>query len=139
MAYVGQPIPSTITRMSPIKVSDGKSVNVTVPTKTGVVAGNFYIIDGFFGAAWQTVDAASNTAGTQIALQLEACEYVTGQIDTTRPFTLGSDLYFDSAKKVFTDQKPSAGLLVGRVSMAKTQTNVIQFIRYQHATNVAAV
>lgn len=86
MAYMGQPVPSTVTSISQIKVSDGKSVDVTVPAKTGTVAGNFYVLDGFFGVVLKTIKAEDNTAGETVALQLEACEYVTDQIDTKQTF-----------------------------------------------------
>lgn len=50
MAYMGQPVPSTVTSISQIKVSDGKSVEVTVPAGSGTVAGNFYVLDGFLAS-----------------------------------------------------------------------------------------
>ncbi len=137
MAYMGQPVPSIVTSISQIKVSDGKSVEVTVPAGTGTVAGNFYVLDGFFGVVLKTIKAEANTAGETVALQLEACEYVTDQIDTKQIFAKGSDLYFDTKNNVFTDQKV-AGYLVGKVTVAKDAANTIQFIRYQQVTASAA-
>ena len=133
MAYIGQPVPSTVTSISQLKISDGKSVDVTVPKSTGTVAGNFYVLDGFFGVALKTIKAEENTAGETIALQLEACEYITDQIDTKQTFVKGADLYFDTKNNVFTDQKVT-GYLVGKVSAAKDAANTIQFIRYQQVT-----
>lgn len=133
MAYMGQPVPSTVTSISQIKVSDGKSVDVTVPANTGTVAGNFYVLDGFFGVVLKTIKAEDNTAGETVALQLEACEYVTDQIYTKQTFAKGADLYFDTKNSVFTDQKV-AGYLVGKVTVAKDAANSIQFIRYQQVT-----
>ena len=133
MAYIGQPVPSTVTSVSQLKISDGKSVDVTVPKSTGTVAGNFYVLDGFFGVALKTIKAEENTAGETIALQLEACEYITDQIDTKQTFAKGADLYFDTKNNVFTDQKVT-GYLVGKVSAAKDAANTIQFIRYQQVT-----
>lgn len=137
MAYMGQPVPSTVTSISQIKVSDGKSVEVTVPAGTGTVAGNFYVLDGFFGVVLETIKAENNTAGETVALQLETCEYVTDQIDTKQTFSKGADLYFDTKNNVFTDQKVT-GYLVGKVTVAKDAANAIQFIRYQQVTASAA-
>lgn len=133
MAYIGQPVPSTVTSISQLKISDGKSVDVTVPASTGTIAGNFYVLDGFFGVALKTIKAEENTAGETIALQLEACEYITDQIDTKQTFAKGADLYFDTKNNVLTDQKVT-GYLVGKVTAAKDAANTIQFIRYQQVT-----
>ena len=101
MAYMGQPVPSTVTSISQIKVSDGKSVDVTVPAKTGTVAGNFYMLDGFFGVVLKTIKAVDNTAGETVALQLEACEYVTDQI------LAKENMDGDSINKVIIPQIPT--------------------------------
>lgn len=130
MAYKGQPIPSTVLPITQIKISDGKSVDVTVPASNGVQAGEFCVVDGFFGVALQTVDKDSNTNGILIALQIEQAEYITGQIDTSKTFEKGSELYFDPATKKFTDDKVSGAFFIGRVSYAKDSNNIIQFILY---------
>lgn len=131
MAYKGQPIPSTVLPITQIKISDGKSVDVTIPASNGVQAGEFCVVDGFFGVALQTVDKDSNTNGTLIALQIEQAEYITGQIDTSKTFEKGSELYFDPATKKFTDDdKVSGAFFIGRVSYAKDSNNIIQFILY---------
>lgn len=128
MAYIGQPVPSTVISISQLKVSDGKSVEVTVPAGTGVTAGDFCVLDGFFGAVLKTIKAENNTNGETVALQIENCEYISSQIDTKQTFAKGADLYFDTSKKVLTDQKV-AGYLVGKVTVAKDAANTIQFIR----------
>ena len=134
MAYTGQPTPSTVVNIGQLKVSDGKSVDVTVPAAAGTVAGAFCVLDGFFGLALQTIVAAENTAGATIALQIEQAEYVTDQIDTAKTFKKGATLYFDPAKSVFTDDsKVSGAFVVGRVSEAKSAENTIQFILYPQA------
>ena len=137
MAYKGQPIPSTVLPITQIKISDGKSVDVTVPASNGVQAGEFCVVDGFFGVALQTVDKDSNTNGTLIALQIEQAEYITDQIDTTKTFTKGAALYFDPSSKKFTDDKVSGAFLVGRVTSTKDSNNVIQFILYPQNTEAA--
>ena len=131
MAYQGQPIPSTTLPISQIKISDGKSVDVTVPASTGVEAGEFCVIDGFFGVSLQKVNKDENTNGTLIALQTEQAEYITTQIDTSKAFAIGSALYFDSATKKLTDDSSVSGaILVGRITSAKDKNNVIQFVLY---------
>lgn len=131
MAYQGQPIPSTVLPISQIKISDGKSVDVTVPASTGVEAGEFCVIDGFFGVSLQKVNKDENTNGTLIALQTEQAEYITTQIDTSKTFAIGSALYFDSATKKLTDDSSVSGaILVGRITSAKDKNNVIQFVLY---------
>lgn len=131
MAYQGQPIPSTTLPISQIKISDGKSVDVTVPASTGVEAGEFCVIDGFFGVSLQKVNKDENTNGTLIALQTEQAEYITTQIDTSKTFAIGSALYFDSATKKLTDDSSVSGaILVGRITSAKDKNNVIQFVLY---------
>jgi len=130
MAYQGQPIPSTVVNISQIKISDGKSVDVTVPAGQGVEAGKFYVIDGFFGAVLKTVKAADNAAGETVAIQIEQCEYITDQIDTAKAFAMGSELYFNPTTGKFTDTSAAGVFFVGRVSAAKDAANTIQFIRY---------
>ena len=131
MAYIGQPIPSTLVDIGQLKVSDGKSVDVTVPAAAGTVAGAFCVLDGFFGLALQTIVAAENTAGATISLQIEQAEYITDQIDKTKAFVKGAALYFDPSKGLFTDDATVSGsFMVGRVSDAKSAENTIQFILY---------
>lgn len=136
MAYIGQPIATTVTHISQLKVSDGKSVQVTVPANSGVEAGNFYLIDGFFGAVLKTVKAEDNTAGTKVALQLEPCEYITDQILVSKTFAMGAELYYNKSTKKFTDEAAAGLLLVGKVSAPKDGANTIQFIRYPQVTEV---
>lgn len=140
MAYIGQPTPSTVININQVKISDGKSVDVTVAASNGVNAGEFAVIDGFFGLALKTINAEENTAGEVIALQIEQAEYITDQIDTTKTFTKGAELYFDPATKKFTDDnKVTGAFFVGRITATKDSNNVIQFILYsQNTTPVAA-
>lgn len=140
MAYIGQPTPSTVININQVKISDGKSVDVTVAASNGVNVGEFAVIDGFFGLALKTINAEENTAGEVIALQIEQAEYITDQIDTTKTFTKGAELYFDPATKKFTDDnKVTGAFFVGRITATKDSNNVIQFILYpQNTTPVAA-
>lgn len=138
MAYRGQPIPSTIIDISQVKISDGKSVNVTVPAGEAIEAGTFGIIDGFFGLCIQSINADENSDGAMIALQIEQAEYITDQIDTSKTFAKGSILYFDPAKKLFTDDASVANaVLAGRITEAKDSGNIIQFVLYPQNAGVA--
>lgn len=69
-----RPVPVTITPAIVAKISDGKSVVVTVPTAQLIEAGRFYVIDGFFGAAFSRVETTA-PAGTRTALNIEQAEY----------------------------------------------------------------
>jgi len=123
MAYVGQPVPSTVVNVNAAKVSDGKSVRVTVPENTVIEAGKFYLLDGFFGCAFQSV----TTGAGEVILNIEQAEYETDQIDTSQTFNKGTLLYWDGTHKRFTET--SAGnRLVGRVTQAKDSNGVICFI-----------
>jgi hypothetical protein len=126
MAYVGQPIPSTVVNINAAKFSDGKSVRVTVPVNTTIEAGKFYLLDGFLGVAFQSVQTAPGQTA-EVVLNIEQAEYETDQIDTSQTFAKGTLIYWDGTNKRFTET--SAGnRLVGRVTQAKDANNVICFI-----------
>ena len=126
MAYlVGQPVPSTVVNINAAKVSDGKSVRVTVPENTVIEAGKFYLLDGFLGAAFQSV--TTGTGAAEVILNIEQAEYETDQIDTSQTFAKGTLIYWDGTNKRFTVS--SAGnRLAGRVTQAKDSNGVICFI-----------
>ena len=129
MAYVGQPVPSTVFNVNTAKVSDGKSVRVTVPASTIIEAGKFYLLDGFLGCAFQSVTTgAAETA--EVILNIEQAEYETDQIDTSQTFNFnkGTLIYWDTASKKFTETS-TGNRLAGRVTQAKKDdNNVICFI-----------
>ena len=126
MAYVGQPVPSTVVNINTAKVSDGKSVRVTVPKNTVIEAGKFYLLNGFFGCAFQSVTTGAGETA-EVILNIEQAEYETDQIDTSQTFNKGTLLYWDGTHKRFTET--SAGnRLVGRVTQAKDSNGVICFI-----------
>lgn len=122
MAFKGQPISTTQVPVTRAKISDGKSVTLKVPTGKTVEAQNFYLINGFFGAAMQ-----SGNEGDEIVLQIEQAEYETDNIVTTEAFALGEKIYWDTTKNKFTttvgDNRP-----VGRVTDPKDSNNTIWFI-----------
>ena len=123
MAYVGQPVPSTVVNINAAKVSDGKSVRVTVPANTTIEAGKFYLLDGFLGCAFQSV-----TTG-EVILNIEQAEYETDQIeiDTAQNFAKGTLIYWDATYNRFTETS-TGNRLAGRVTQAKDANNVICFI-----------
>ncbi|MFW5436569.1 DUF2190 family protein [Paenibacillus apiarius] len=126
MSYKGQPVPSTTYQSYRAKVSDGKSVLVTVPAKTTIEAQKFYLLDGFFGAAMQSVTTGTGQTD-EVTLNIEQAEYETDQIDTTQAFATGTLLYWDAAKAKLTETATD-NRLVGRVSAAKDSKNIIWFI-----------
>ena len=106
------------------KVSDGKSVRVTVPENTTVEQGAFALLDGFLGlAAQKVVTGAGETKN--LVLNIEPGEYETSQINTTQNFAVGTKIYWDSTAKKFTET-PTA-VLAGVVTVAKDARNVIWF------------
>ena len=128
MAYVGQPVPSTVVNINAAKVSDGKSVRVTVPGNTVIEAGKFYLLDGFLGVAFQSVTTGSGQTA-EVILNIEQAEYETDQIDTSQTFAKGTLIYWNAAGKRFTENAAEGNRLAGRVTQAKKDNNnVICFI-----------
>ncbi len=126
MAYIGQPVPSTVTNIGYGKISDGKSVKVTVPESTTIEAGKFYLLDGFLGCAVQSVTTEAGET-SEVTLNLEIAEYETDQIDTVDAFAKGDKVYWDDANKRFTTV-PTDGIFAGVVTAAKDVNNVIWFV-----------
>ena len=128
MAYIGQPVPSTVTNIGYGKISDGKSVKVTVPENTTIEAGKFYLLDGFFGCAMQSVTTGVGQTA-EVVLNIEPAEYETDQINTADAFAKGSLVYYDPVNKVLTTSDGAgANRKVGRVTVPKDANNVIWFI-----------
>src|SRR5690606_23272597 len=117
MAYVGQPVPSTVVNINEAKFSDGKSVRVTVPENTVIEAGKFYLLDGFLGAVFQSVQTGPGETA-EVILNIEQAEYETVQIDTSQTFAKGALIYWDEANKRFTETS-DGNRLAGRVTQAK--------------------
>jgi predicted RecA/RadA family phage recombinase len=111
------------------KVSDGRSVKVTVPTGVTVEAGKFCLIQGFFGLA---VDHAN--AGEKVVLNVEQGEYETSQINTADAFNVGDKVFWDATNNRLTTNANNdasgnpQNRPVGRVTQAKDNNNVIWFV-----------
>jgi len=126
MAYKGQPVPSTIKPITRAKISDGKSVVVTVPEKTKIEAQTFVLLDRFFGLAMESVETGTGET-SEIALSIEQAEYETDQITAADTYNVGDLLYFKESTKKFTTVA-EGNRLVGRVTSGKDANNVISFI-----------
>ena len=128
MAYTGQPVPSTVYNAARAKISDGKSVRVSVPESTTVEAGKFYLLGGFLGAAMQSVTTGAGETA-EVILNIEPAEFETDQIKATdkASMTAGADIYWDDAAgaKYFT-VTPKA-VYAGKITAAADDNNVIWF------------
>lgn len=133
MPVQGRPVPTTSYDSYRAKVSDGKSIRVTVPADTVIEANKFYLLDGFFGAAMQSVTTGAGET-SEVILNIEQAEFETDQISTTQAFAVGTEVYYNPSTKKLTetaqsgDTEPVPFRKVGRVSAAKDANNVIWFI-----------
>lgn len=124
LTWTGQPTPATAVYLGYGKISDGKSIKVTVPESTTITAGKFYLLDGFLGVAMESV--TTGEGGTsEVTLSIENAEYETDQINTGEAFTKGADVYWDSSNKRLTTA--ATALYAGQVTSAKDSNNVIWF------------
>jgi predicted RecA/RadA family phage recombinase len=123
MPDLGQPVPSTVTVLARAKITDGKSVSVTVPESTVVVAGMFILLGGFFGVALQSITTEAGETASLI-LAIEEAEYETDAIDVAQTFAVGTPLFWDAAAKKFTETAVGHRF-VGIVTSAKDANNVI--------------
>ena len=126
MAYVGQPVPSTVANINAAKVSDGKSVRVTVPESTVIEAGKFYLLDGFLGCAFQSVTTGYGETA-EVILNIEPAEYETDQTKTNdrASMTVGEDIYWDKSNKYFT--LSATDIYAGKITSAADENGVIWF------------
>lgn len=126
MAYVGQSVPSTVVNINAAKVSDGKSVRVTVPENTVIEAGKFYLLDGFLGAAFQSVTTGAGEIA-EVILNIEQAEYETDQTKTNdrASMTVGEDIYWDKNNKYFT--LSATDIYAGKITSAADENGVIWF------------
>lgn len=130
MAYKGQPVPSTVQQINRAKISDGKSVLVTVPANTEVVAQSFVLLDGFFGIAMDSVKTGAGETA-EIALNIAQEEYETDQITTADAFKKGDLVYYKTSTKKLTldpGATETPNRLVGKATSDKDANNVISFI-----------
>ena len=126
MAYTGQPVPSTVYNIGYGKISDGKSVKVTVPESTKIEAGKFYLLDGFLGCAMQSVETGAEETA-EVILNIEQAEYETDQTKTSdrASMTVGEDIYWDKNNKYFT--LSATDIYAGKITSAADSNGVIWF------------
>ena len=126
MAYTGQPVPTTEYQIPVAKISDGKSVKVTVPESTKVEAGKFYLLDGFLGCAVQSVETGAEKTA-EVVLSIEPAEYETDQTktDDRASMTVGKDIYWDKNNKYFTLR--ATDIYAGKITSAADSNGVIWF------------
>lgn len=126
MAYTGQPVPSTVYNIGYGKISDGKSVKVTVPENTKIEAGKFYLLDGFLGCAMQSVETGAGETA-EVILNIEQAEYETDQLAGEGTFAKGTLIYWDATNNVFTESA-EGNILAGKITEGKDTNGVIWFI-----------
>jgi len=130
MSYQGQPVPSTGYAVGRTKIGDSKSIEVAVPENTTVEAGKFYVLDGFFGAAMQSVTTGADQT-SRIILNIEQAEHETDQVETADTFAVGSVVYWNGTKLTSDEDDggadPTVYRPVGRITSAKDSNNVIAF------------
>lgn len=136
MAYKGQPVPSTTYQKGYFKVSDGKSVEVSVPANSDLKAGQFAYLDGFLGVITRDVKTAANETAKAILI-IEVAEYETDQIDDSKTFAKGDKVYWDNTNKRFTTD--ATGIFAGVVTNAKDSNGVIWFVLWPGFVNETAL
>ena len=135
MAYKGQPVPSTTYQKGYFKVSDGKSVEVSVPANSDLKAGQFAYLDGFLGVITRDVKTAASETAKAILI-IEVAEYETDQIDNSKTFAKGDKVYWDNTNERFTTD--TTGIFAGVVTNAKDSHGVIWFVLWPGFVRVAA-
>lgn len=128
MAFPGQPTPSTVVHNDRNPVSDGKSVKVTVAGPIVINKADFYLINGWFGCAFDSVTLAPLETA-QITLNIEPAEYETDQINALQMFAVGDLVYWDAVVGEFTTTAAN-NRLVGQVTVARDLNGVVWFVRY---------
>ena len=126
MVYPGQPVPTTEYQIPVAKISDGKSVKVTVPERTKIEAGKFYLLDGFLGCAMQSVETGAGKTA-EVVLSIEPAEYETDQIkaDDKTSMVKGIDIFWDKNNKYFTIT--GTDVYAGKITVDADANNVIWF------------
>lgn len=126
MAYIGQPVPTMVETVGAAKISDGKSVRVSVPANSGdITAGEFCYFGGFLGVAMQNL--SNNTSAAQdLILQIEVAEDETKQLTDGQDFDAGTKIYWNNTTKKFTETPTT--VFAGVVTNGKDNDGVIWFV-----------
>jgi Uncharacterized conserved protein (DUF2190) len=107
------------------RVSDGRSVRVTLPASSVVPQGAFALVQGWLG--WAPEGATTGSAQTaSLILVVEQAEYETSQLDVAQAYNVGDLVFWDPTNNRFTTATGVTGARrVGRVTSAKDANNVI--------------
>lgn len=132
MAIKGNPVPSTTYQQGHFKVSDGKSVRVSVPEQTELKAGQLYYREGFLGFVTRDVKTEAGQTAEAI-LTIDVAEYETDQIDGTKAFNKGDKIYWDATNKRLTTD--ATDIFAGVVTAAKDTNSVIWFVLWPGFVN----
>lgn len=108
------------------RVSDGRSVKVTVPQNTTIAQGSFVFLAGVLGWAVQAVTTGPGET-KELVLVTETAEYETSQINTAEAFNKGDKVYWDDTNKRFTTTA-TGNRFAGIVTSAKDANGVIWFL-----------
>lgn len=108
------------------KISDGKSVSVTVPANTEIKTGEFVLLDGWFGFVFSGVKTAAGETARAI-LNVEQAEYESAQIANVA-FKVGDAVYYDAKAKKLTSEAGTGNQKVGKVTIPKNADGAITFI-----------
>ncbi len=133
MAIKGNPVPTTVYQQGYFKVSDGKSVRVTVPASSEYKAGELALIGGFLGFLTRDVKTGIGETADAI-LTIEQAEYETDQTTEEEVLAVGDLIYWNPTTKKVTKEandgevEPTAYRLVGRVTSPVDANGVIWFI-----------
>ena len=140
MAYTGQPVPSSVHNIGYGKISDGKSVKVTVPVSTKVEAGKFYLLDDFLGVAFQSVQTGSGQTA-EVVLNIEQAEYQTTKVASNKTFTVGQIVYWDGAAFTSDEKKTDTtpNRVAGRCTSWDETKKVLTFILAPQAYSVVQI
>lgn len=117
----GQPVPTETYDTYRAKVSDGKSVTVTVPDNHEVEVNELCLIDGHLGFSFQSGDE-----NEEITLNVERGEFETNQIDPSHDYKIGAVVYFDETEGRLTEDETNR--MAGIVTNPKDENNVIWFL-----------
>lgn len=117
----GQPVPTETHDAYRAKVSDGKSVTVTVPKDYEVEVNELCLIDGHLGFSFQSADE-----GEEVTLNVERGEFETDQIDPSHDYDIGAVVYFDESEGRLTEDETDR--MAGIVTNPKDEDNVIWFL-----------
>lgn len=110
------PIAFTTARYTDRKISDAKSVKVTIPTSKVLLAGEAFYVSPFLGLLTENVTTVS-PATAEAILEVGPLVCTTTKLTAEQNFTLGTIVYWSTATDKFTETPTD--ILAGVVYKAK--------------------